>query len=54
MTPYRPNMIEGGNHIGMAEELDSDEILQLQTDDYLTHQSPYTIELWRNRRTLQV
>lgn len=56
MTRYRSNLIEGGNHIGMADKLDcdSDEGARLETDDFFIHQNPYTIELWRNYRILQV
>ena len=56
MTLYRPNMTEGANHIAMAEELDCDGNAdeRFQTDDFFIYQNPYTIELWRQHRILQV
>lgn len=56
MTRYRPNMTEGANHIAMAEELDcdGDDCARFETDDFFIYQNPYTIELWRQRRILQV
>ena len=56
MTAYRPNLFQGGNHIGKADELDcdSDETARLETDGFFVHPRLYAIELWRNYRILQV